>query len=165
MYADSSDARKATVPTMSSGVASRLSTVLQGISMAALTESSEVAQMTLERMNDKTNLIAQKEALKNAMGINLENDALVKAIKELESYGKVARAATDISRRQTLVRRIRTAIPATGLSARAARPIARPGPSGIVRVACGASSPRSTGRARRRPRRSPPPPRRPPQDP
>lgn len=80
------------------GVASRLSTVLQGVSMAALTESSEVASMTLERMNEQTNRMAQKEAIKNAMGINLENDALVKAIQELESYGKVARAATDISR-------------------------------------------------------------------
>ena len=80
------------------GVASRLSTVLQGVSMAALSESSEVAQMTLERMNSQTNRITQKEALKNAMGINTENDALVKAIEELESYGKIARAATDISR-------------------------------------------------------------------
>ena len=80
------------------GVASRLSTVLQGVSMAALTESSEVAQMTLERMNDQTNRMSQKEAIKNAMGISLENDSLVKAIEELESYGKVARAATDISR-------------------------------------------------------------------
>jgi len=81
-----------------SGVASRLSTVLQGVSMAALSESSEVAQMTLERMNEQTNRITQKEALKNAMGIGQENDALVKAIEELESYGKIARAATDISR-------------------------------------------------------------------
>lgn len=81
-----------------SGVASRLSTVLQGVSMAALSESSEVATMTLERMNDQTNRITQKEALKNAMGISQENDALVKAIEELESYGKIARAATDISR-------------------------------------------------------------------
>jgi hypothetical protein len=72
--------------------------VLQGVSMAALSESSEVAQMTLERMNDQTNRITQKEALKNAMGISQENDALVKAIEELESYGKIARAATDISR-------------------------------------------------------------------
>lgn len=81
-----------------SGVASRLSTVLQGVSMAALSESSEVAQLTLDRMNDQTNRMAQQEALKNAMGIREENDALVKAIEELESYGKVARAATDISR-------------------------------------------------------------------
>lgn len=81
-----------------SGVASRLSTVLQGVSMAALSESSEVATMTLERMNEQTNRITQKEALKNAMGISQENDALVKAIEELESYGKIARAATDISR-------------------------------------------------------------------
>ncbi|MEM7283178.1 MAG: hypothetical protein AAF438_16295, partial [Pseudomonadota bacterium] len=81
-----------------SGVASRLSTVLQGVSMAALSESSEVAQMTLERMNEQTNRMAQKEAIKNAMGISQENDALMKAIEELESYGKIARAATDISR-------------------------------------------------------------------
>ena len=81
-----------------SGVASRLSTVLQGVSMAALSESSEVATMTLDRMNEQTNRITQKEALKNAMGISRENDALVKAIEELESYGKIARAATDISR-------------------------------------------------------------------
>ncbi len=81
-----------------SGVASRLSTVLQGVSMAALSESSEVATMTLDRMNEQTNRITQKEALKNAMGISLENDALIKAIEELESYGKIARAATDISR-------------------------------------------------------------------
>ena len=54
--------------------------------------------MTLERMNQQTNRITQKEALKNAMGISQENDALVKAIEELESYGKIARAATDISR-------------------------------------------------------------------
>ncbi len=80
------------------GVASRLSTVLQGVAMAALTESSEVAHMTLQRMNEQTNRMAQKEAIKNAMGISLENDALIKAIEELESYGKVARAATEISR-------------------------------------------------------------------
>jgi hypothetical protein len=81
-----------------SGVASRLSSVLQGVSMAALGESSEVAQKTLERMNEQTTLMSHKEALKNAMGVSVENQALVKVIEELESYGKVARAATDISR-------------------------------------------------------------------
>ena len=99
---DSNDSQVAKTRSLNSkgvsGVASRLSTVLQGVSMAALTESSEVAHMTLERMNDQTNAMAQQEALKNAMGIRQENDALVKAISELESYGKVARAATDISR-------------------------------------------------------------------
>lgn len=99
---DSNDSQVAKTRSLNSkgvsGVASRLSTVLQGVSMAALSESSEVATMTLERMNDQTNRITQKEALKNAMGISRENDALVKAIQELESYGKIARAATDISR-------------------------------------------------------------------
>lgn len=80
------------------GVASRLSTVLQGVSMAALTESSEVAHMTLERMRSKTNDMSQKGALRNAMGIRQEADQLTKAIEELEKYGKVARAATNISR-------------------------------------------------------------------
>jgi len=99
---DSNDSQVAKTRSLNSkgvsGVASRLSTVLQGVSMAALSESSEVAQLTLDRMNDQTNRMAQQEALKNAMGIREENDALVKAIEELESYGKVARAATDISR-------------------------------------------------------------------
>lgn len=79
-------------------VASRLSTVLQGVSTAALAESSDIARQTLARMNQQTTRFTHKEALKNAMGISADNDALVKAIEELEGYAKIARAATAMSR-------------------------------------------------------------------
>jgi chromosome segregation ATPase len=79
-------------------VASRLSTVLQGVSTAALAESSDIARQTLARMNQQTTRFTHKEALKNAMGISADNDALVHAIEELEGYAKIARAATAMSR-------------------------------------------------------------------
>ena len=81
-----------------SGVAGRLSTVLQGVSTAALGESSEIAKQTLARMNEQTTRFSHKEALKNAMSVNVDNAALLQAIEELEGYAKVARAATEISR-------------------------------------------------------------------
>jgi hypothetical protein len=80
------------------GVAGRLSTVLQGVSTAALGESSEIAKQTLARMNEQTTRFSHKEALKNAMSVNVDNAALVQAVQELEGYAKVARAATEISR-------------------------------------------------------------------
>ncbi|MEE4299339.1 MAG: hypothetical protein V2J24_07855 [Pseudomonadales bacterium] len=80
------------------GVAGRLSTVLQGVSTAALGESSEIAKQTLARMNEQTTRFSHKEALKNAMSVNVDNAALVQAVEELEGYAKVARAATEISR-------------------------------------------------------------------
>ena len=80
------------------GVAGRLSTVLQGVSTAALGESSEIAKQTLARMNEQTTRFSHKEALKNAMSVNVDNAAIVQAIEELEGYAKVARAATEISR-------------------------------------------------------------------
>ena len=79
-------------------VASRLSTVLQGVSTAALGESSEIARQTLARMSEQTTRFTHKEALRNAMSISTDNDALVQAIEELEGYAKIARAATEISR-------------------------------------------------------------------
>ncbi|MEE2890530.1 MAG: hypothetical protein VX766_00160 [Pseudomonadota bacterium] len=80
------------------GVAGRLSTVLQGVSTAALGESSEIAKQTLARMNEQTTRFSHKEALKNAMSVNVDNATIVQAIEELEGYAKVARAATEISR-------------------------------------------------------------------
>ena len=80
------------------GIAGRLSTVLQGVSTAALGESSEIAKQTLARMNEQTTRFSHKEALKHAMSISVDNAALVKAVEELEGYAKVARAATEISR-------------------------------------------------------------------
>lgn len=81
------------------GVAERLSTVLQAVSAAALGESSAMAKDTLNRMTDSTNIIAQKEVIRVATGLDDTNADLVKAINDLGAYGEVISAAKDISTR------------------------------------------------------------------
>jgi hypothetical protein len=80
------------------GVADRLSVVLQAVSGAALGESSAMAKQTLTQMTENTNLVAQKEVIRNAMGVTEQNDDLMKAIDDLGAYGEVVRTATKISR-------------------------------------------------------------------
>lgn len=81
-----------------SGVADRLSVVLQAVSSAALGEASAMAKDTLQQMADNTNKVAQKESIRIAMGIGEQNTDLAKAIDDLGSYGEVVRAATNITK-------------------------------------------------------------------
>jgi hypothetical protein len=81
-----------------SGVADRLSVVLQAVSSAALGEASAMAKDTLQQMAENTNKVAQKESIRIAMGIDEQNADLTKAIDDLGSYGEVVRAATNITR-------------------------------------------------------------------
>jgi hypothetical protein len=81
-----------------SGVADRLSVVLQAVSSAALGEASAMAKDTLQQMAENTNKVAQKESIRIAMGIEEQNDDLKKAIDDLGAYGEVVRAATSITR-------------------------------------------------------------------
>lgn len=80
------------------GVADQLSTVLQAVSAAALGESSEMARMSLERMNEKTTDLSQKEVIRIALGTHEQNSELGKALEGLEQYGEVIRTATSITR-------------------------------------------------------------------
>lgn len=80
------------------GVADQLSTVLQAVSAAALGESSEMARMSLERMNTKTQDLSQKEVIRIALGTHEQNNELSKALQGLEQYGEVIRTATTITR-------------------------------------------------------------------
>lgn len=80
------------------GVADQLSTVLQAVSAAALGESSEMARMSLERMNQKTSDLSQKEVIRIALGTHEQNSDLSKALEGLEQYGEVIRTATTITR-------------------------------------------------------------------
>ncbi len=80
------------------GVADQLSTVLQAVSAAALGESSEMARMSLERMNQKTTDLSQKEVIRIALGTHEQNSELSKALEGLEQYGEVIRTATNITR-------------------------------------------------------------------
>ncbi|NJM28913.1 MAG: hypothetical protein HC855_01140, partial [Rhizobiales bacterium] len=81
-----------------SGVADRLSVVLQAVSSAALGEASAMAKETLQQMADNTNKVAQKESIRIAMGVEEQNTELAKAIDDLGAYGEVVRAATSITR-------------------------------------------------------------------
>jgi hypothetical protein len=80
------------------GVADQLSTVLQAVSAAALGESSEMARMSLDRMNTKTQDLSQKEVIRLALGSHETNTELSKALQDLEQYGEVVRTATTITR-------------------------------------------------------------------
>lgn len=80
------------------GIADRLSTVLQAVSGAAISEAQSMANDTLRMMSDSTNKIAQKESIRVAMGIQETNDDLMRIAADLESYGEVSKASTDIIR-------------------------------------------------------------------
>jgi hypothetical protein len=79
------------------GVADRISVVLQAVSSAALGESSAVAKDTIRLMTESTNKTAQKESIRVAMGINDVNDDIINAMKDLESYSEITKAATQIT--------------------------------------------------------------------
>ena len=81
-----------------SGVADRLSVVLQAVSSAALGEASAMAKDTLQQMAENTNKVAQKESIRIAMGVQEQNSDLAKAIDDLGAYGEVVRTATNITR-------------------------------------------------------------------
>ncbi len=81
------------------GVADQLSTVLQAVSSAALGESSEMARMSLERMQRTTSDLSQKEVIRVALGTHEINSELNKALLDLEQYGQVIDTATDITRK------------------------------------------------------------------
>lgn len=80
------------------GVADQLSTVLQAVSSAALGESSEMARMSLERMQQTTTALGQKEVIRVALGTQEQNSELSKALEDLEQYGQVIETATSITR-------------------------------------------------------------------
>lgn len=80
------------------GIADRLSTVLQAVSGAAISEAQSMAQDTHRHMVDSTNRIAQKESIRVAMGINDTNADLERLAADLESYGDISKASTGIIR-------------------------------------------------------------------
>lgn len=80
------------------GVADRISTVIQAVGQAALSESSQMAAHTLNAMRQNTDMLAQKHSIQVAMGINDRNIELENAIANLEQYGKVHQEATKISK-------------------------------------------------------------------
>jgi hypothetical protein len=80
------------------GVASRLNTTINALSMAALNESSKIAGQTLRRMIEDTNEITQKEVVRSAMGVQTMTDDVQTVLSDLSSLGETLRASSTIYR-------------------------------------------------------------------
>jgi hypothetical protein len=80
------------------GVADRLSTVIQAVGAAAIAESNAMTAETLNAMASNTDVIAQKESMRIAMGYQERNGDLVRAIESLAQYGEVNKVATEFTR-------------------------------------------------------------------
>lgn len=80
------------------GVADRLSTVIQAVGAAAIAESNAMTAETLNTMAANTDVIAQKESMRIAMGLTDRNDAMQRAIEGLAQYGEVNKVATEFTR-------------------------------------------------------------------
>jgi hypothetical protein len=80
------------------GVADRLSTVIQAVGAAAIAESNAMTAETLNAMAANTDVIAQKESMRIAMGLNERNNDMVRAIESLAQYGEVNKVATEFTR-------------------------------------------------------------------
>lgn len=80
------------------GVADRLSTVIQAVGAAAIAESNAMTAETLNAMAANTDVIAQKESMRIAMGLQDRNEDMVRAIESLAQYGEVNKVATEFTR-------------------------------------------------------------------
>lgn len=80
-------------------VSSSLSTIITSLSQAALNESSNMVGLTLNRMRENTNRIAQTGAISAALGINKQNEELQNQLNELAAFGVVVQKTSEISRK------------------------------------------------------------------
>lgn len=87
------------------GVADRLSTVIQAVGAAAIAESNAMTAETLNTMANNTDVIAQKESMRIAMGYEARNSDLERAIESLQQYGEVNKVATEFTRNNIQVMR------------------------------------------------------------
>lgn len=81
------------------GVADRLSTVIQAVGAAAIAESNAMTAETLNAMSNNTDMIAQKESMRIALGLDERNSELNRAIESLAQYGEVNKVATEFTRK------------------------------------------------------------------
>jgi len=82
------------------GVADQLVTVLNGISQAALQESSETLSDSISLMDKKTRAVSEKGAMSRVFTQAEENTRLVKALEEFRSYGDTIKVSTGMFKEQ-----------------------------------------------------------------
>lgn len=80
------------------GVASRLNTTINALSMAALNESSKIAGQTLRRMIEDTNETTQKEVVRNAMGVQNMTADVELVLGDLAKIGETLRVSSVVYR-------------------------------------------------------------------
>lgn len=102
---DSNDDQIAKVRNMNAngvaGVADRLSVVVQAVNSAAINESAALARDSLGAMNDRTNVISQKEVIRVASAMGERNEEMEVLMHQLEGFRKVKEEATNIVREAT----------------------------------------------------------------
>lgn len=80
------------------GVADRISTVIQAVGQAALSESSQMAAHTLNAMRENTDMLAQKHSLNVAMEGQQRIAEFETVIENIAQYGRVHQKATEITK-------------------------------------------------------------------
>lgn len=80
------------------GVADQLSTVLQAVSAAALTEAGEGLRAGLHRMTNITQDVSNKSAIQAALGTQEINEDLEVALDNLLGYGETIKQTTNLQR-------------------------------------------------------------------
>jgi len=80
-----------------SQMAEQLMSVISAISSAATTESRAVAASNFAEMAEQNQIIVSQEVIKNATNVDLEAKAISKLVGELEDYGQVLNASSEIA--------------------------------------------------------------------
>jgi hypothetical protein len=80
------------------GMADRLVMAVNAVGAAATNESGQMAQMTVNSMNQKTNAIVAKEAIRAATGLKTVAEGLERAAQEVIDYRELSATATQITR-------------------------------------------------------------------
>ncbi len=80
-----------------SQMAEQLMSVISAISSAATTESRAVAAGNFAEMAEQNQTIVSQEVIRNATNVDLEAKAISKLVGELEDYGQVLNASSEIA--------------------------------------------------------------------
>lgn len=80
------------------GMADRLAMAVNAVGAAATNESGKIASMSINSMNERTNDIVSKEAIRAATGLRDVATGLQRATQELIDYRELNAATTSITR-------------------------------------------------------------------
>jgi hypothetical protein len=82
------------------GVADRLVGVLTAVSLASLSESSELMQSSIQQMDSKTRESTKQEVFQKVIGQKLQNDELAQALEDASEFREIMGRGTELYRQQ-----------------------------------------------------------------